>query len=202
MPKLHIGLLVVAALGFIWSGVNPADRTTWWMEIAPILIVLPILAFTYKCFRLTNLLYILITCHALILMVGGHYTYAHVPLFDELKNIVGSARNSYDGIGHFAQGFIPAIVVREILLRKSGIHSGWLLSIVIILSCLGISAIYEVFEWVAALCMGQGADEFLGTQGDMWDTQKDMALAGVGAICAVLFLSRLHDVQLRRMEKM
>lgn len=196
MSKLHISLLVIVIAGVIWSVINPVDMTTWWMEIIPVLIAVPLLAFTYKTFRLTNLLYVLIAVHALILTVGAHYTYAHVPLFDMIRDMLGTARNSYDGVGHFAQGFIPAIAAREILLRKSGIHSGFLLALIVVLACLGISAVYEIIEWVAAVMMGQGAEEFLGTQGDMWDTQKDMALAGVGALCAVLFLSRYHDMQL------
>ena len=201
ISKLHISLLAVMAAGFLWSAINPTDRTTWWMEIAPILIIVPILAATYQKFRLTNLLYILITVHALILCVGGHYTYAHVPLFDLLKNWMGTERNSYDGVGHLAQGFIPAIATREILLRKSGIQTGVLLSVAVILSCLGISAIYEIVEWTAAVVMGEGADEFLGSQGDVWDTQKDMALAGIGAILAILSLSKLHDKQLHMIKR-
>jgi putative membrane protein len=199
MAKLHLSLLGLVIAGFVWSVIDPVDLTTWAMEIAPVVIVLPLLAFTYHSFRLTNLLYVLIACHALILIVGAHYTYAHVPLFDTIRDMVGGTRNSYDGVGHFAQGFIPAIATREILLRKSGIHSGFLLSLIIVLACLGISAVYEIIEWIVAIIMGQGADEFLGTQGDVWDTQKDMALAGVGALCAVLFLSKIHDIQLGKL---
>lgn len=198
MPKLHIFLLIVVIAAAIWSVISPVDMTTWWMEIAPVLIALPLLAVTYKSFRLTDLLYMLVAVHALILMVGAHYTYAHVPLFDTIRDILGTERNSYDGVGHFAQGFIPAIAAREILLRKSGIHSGGLLALSIVLLCLGISAVYEIIEWIVAVIMGQGAEEFLGTQGDMWDTQKDMALAGVGALVAVLSLSKIHDAQLSR----
>lgn len=196
MSRLHGALLLSVMAVLIWSGIGPLDRVTWWMEVAPVLIVVPLLAYTYNKFRLTNLLYILIAVHAYILLVGGHYTYAHVPLFDNIKELLGTARNSYDGVGHFAQGFIPAIAAREILLRKSGIHAGFLLSLSIVLSCFGIAAIYEVLEWMASVAIGQGADEFLGTQGDMWDTQKDMALAGIGAVCALLTLSKSHDKQL------
>lgn len=199
MSKLHIFLLVAVIAGFIWSMINPVDMTTWWMEIAPVLIAVPLLVFTYKSFRLTNLLYVLVAVHALILAVGAHYTYAHVPLFDTIRDMVGGTRNSYDGVGHFAQGFIPAIAAREILLRKSGIHSGFLLSLIIILACLGISSVYEVIEWIVGVIMGQGAEEFLGTQGDVWDTQKDMALAGLGALIAILFLSKIHDIQLSKL---
>ncbi len=199
ISKLHLCLLVLVIAGFVWSVIHPVDFTTWVLEIIPVVVVLPLLAFTYQSFRLTNLLYSLIAVHALILMVGAHYTYAHVPLFDTIKDMVGNGRNSYDGVGHFAQGFIPAMAAREILLRKSGIHSGFLLSLSIVLACFGISAIYEVIEWVVAVWMGQGANEFLGTQGDVWDTQKDMALAGFGATCSILFLSKIHDGQLSRL---
>lgn len=196
--RFHICVLGCVLLGLIWSGVHPVDRQTWVLEIAPILIVVPLLIITYTSFRLTNMLYCLIACHAVILMVGGHYTYAHVPLFDVLRDMLGTSRNSYDGVGHFAQGFVPAVATREILLRKSGIRSGVLLSVSVVLICLGVSAIYEIIEWGVAVAIGQAADEFLGTQGDVWDTQKDMALAGVGALCAVLFVSRVHDTYLNR----
>lgn len=199
MSKLHLSLLVITFAVFIWSVIHPVDFTTWVLEIIPVVIALPLLAFTYKSFRLTNLLYILVAVHAVVLMVGAHYTYAHVPLFDTIRDMLGTARNSYDGVGHFAQGFIPAIAAREILLRKSGIHSGFLLSLSIVLACLGISAVYEIIEWIVAVMMGQGADEFLGTQGDVWDTQKDMALAGLGALIALITLSKMHDNQLARL---
>lgn len=196
--RLHVFLLITSIFCLVLSGIDPVDRQTWILEIAPILIVLPLLVFTYKSFRLTDLLYCLIACHFVVLMIGGHYTYAHVPLFDVIRDALGTNRNSYDGVGHFVQGFVPAVAAREILLRKSGIHSGFLLSLSVVLICLGISAVYEIIEWGVAVAIGQAADEFLGTQGDVWDTQKDMALAGVGALCSVVFLSKIHDRYLLR----
>lgn len=186
--------LALAALVFLWSAVDPYDRGTWWMEVAPALIALPLLFFTYKRFRLTDLSYALIGIHASILMVGGKYTYARVPLFD----VIEGTRNNYDKLGHFAQGFIPAIILRELLLRTSPMRPGKWLAAVIVFSCLGISAAYELIEWSAAMLLGQGAEEFLGTQGDEWDTQKDMLWAGVGACAALLTLSRWHDRQLEK----
>lgn len=166
------------------------------MEVAPIAIVLPLMWVTHRRFPLTPLLYALVFVHAAILMLGGHYTYARVPLGFWMQEAFGLARNPYDGVGHFAQGFVPAIAARELVLRHTRLaRGGWLFALVA-LSCLGISAIYELIEWGAAVALGQGADEFLGTQGDPWDTQKDMALAGVGAVAALLLLSRWHDRQL------
>jgi putative membrane protein len=159
-------------------------------------IVLVIVWATHRRFPLTPLLYALIFVHACILILGGHYTYARVPLGDWLRDAFGLARNPYDGIGHFAQGFIPAVAIRELLLRHTGLARGAWLFWVIVLTCLGISAAYELIEWGAAVALGQGAEEFLGTQGDPWDTQKDMALAGVGAAAALGLLSRSHDRQL------
>jgi putative membrane protein len=158
--------------------------------------VLVLLWVTQRRFPLTPLLYALIFVHAAILMLGGHYTYARVPLGDWMQASFGLARNPYDGIGHFAQGFIPAIAARELLLRHTGLQRGGWLAVVIVLACLGVSAAYELIEWGAAVALGQGADEFLGTQGDPWDTQKDMALAGLGALAALVSLSRWHDRQL------
>lgn len=193
-------LLVTLAV-LLWSGIAPYERMTWLMEVAPVLITIPLLLLTYQKFRLTDLLYILIAIHGVILMVGGHYTYALVPLFDWIRDWMGTARNSYDGVGHFAQGFIPAMIGRELLLRTSSLQRGGWLVAILILSCLGISALYELIEWGAAMALGQGADEFLGTQNDPWDTQKDMALAGIGAACALLSLSKLHDRQLNLIGK-
>jgi putative membrane protein len=178
------------------SGWKPYDLPTWAMEVAPVVVVLVLLWATHRRFPLTPLLYALIFVHAAILMLGGHYSYARVPLGDWLSEAFGLARNPYDGIGHFAQGFIPAIAMRELLLRHTGLQRGAWLFTVIVLGCLGISAAYELIEWGAAVALGQGADEFLGTQGDPWDTQKDMALAGVGAVAALAGLSRWHDREL------
>lgn len=177
------------------------DRATWWMEIAPVLIVWPLLLATHPRFPLTPLLLGLIFIHAAILMLGGHYSYARVPLGFWIQEWLGLARNPYDGIGHLAQGFIPAIATRELLLRKTALRAGgWTFTLVTAV-CLAISAIYELIEWGAAVAMGQGADEFLGTQGDPWDTQKDMAFAWLGAMLAQLLLARWHDRQLKGLQK-
>lgn len=192
--RLPFSCLLLCLAVFGWSAIGPYDRSTWWMEVAPVFIALPLLLATYKNFRLTDLMYILIFVHAVILMVGGHYTYARVPLPDFLMG----ERNNYDKLGHFAQGFIPAMVMRELLLRTSPLRAGKWLAAIIVFSCLGISAIYELIEWLAAEILGQGADEFLGSQGDVWDTQKDMMWAGIGAGAALLFLSKIHDRQLSR----
>jgi putative membrane protein len=182
----------------IWSAIAPRDRLTWWLEVTPALIALAVLAFTRPRFPLTPLLYILILIHAVILMVGGHYTYAEVPLFDWLAEIFGWQRNNYDKLGHFAQGFVPALVAREILLRLRVVRGqGWLRFIVVSI-CLAISAFYELIEWWVALLSQTAAEAFLGTQGYVWDTQSDMAWALSGAVLALLGLERLHDRQLRR----
>jgi putative membrane protein len=183
------------------SAWRPHDLPTWAMEIAPVVVVLALLWATHRRFPLTPLLYALIFVHAAILIYGGHYTYARVPLGFWMQEAFGLARNPYDGIGHFAQGFIPAIAARELLLRHTGLQRGAWLFTVIVLACLGVSAAYELIEWGAAVALGQGADEFLGTQGDTWDTQKDMALAGVGAAAALLLLSRWHDRQLAQLTR-
>ncbi len=191
---LPLSLLGTTLLIMAWSFINPYEYSTWWMEAAPVVIAIPLLLFTAKRFRLTDILYVLIFIHAVILLVGAHYTYARVPLFD----LFGHDRNNYDKLGHFAQGFIPAIVIRELLLRTSPLRSGKWLSTIIVFSCLGISAIYEIIEFAAGVMVGEGATEFLGTQGDVWDTQKDMMWAGIGAICALVFLSRAHDKHLSK----
>jgi putative membrane protein len=188
---------VIALLAL--SGYKPFDLATWLMEVAPVAIVLIVLWVSHRRFPLTPLLYALIFIHAVVLMLGGHYSYARVPLGDWLRGWLHLSRNPYDGIGHFAQGFIPAIAARELLLRQSGLRRGGWLFAVVVLACLGVSALYELIEWGAAVALGQGAEEFLGTQGDPWDTQKDMALAGVGAVVALLTLSRWHDRQLSRL---
>ena len=186
-------LLALVAVVFVWSAFGPLDRFTWFLEVLPALVGLPLLAVTYRRFPLTSLAYSLIAAHAVILMVGGHYTYAQVPLFSWIRDTFGLARNHYDRIGHFAQGFVPAILAREILLRRTPLRrGGWLVTIVMSI-CLAISALYELFEWVVAVATGTAADAFLGTQGDFWDTQKDMAMCLVGAISALLILSRAHD---------
>ena len=178
----------------IWSGINPKDQFTWLLEVIPAMIGLALIASTYKYFKLTSLLYFFILVHCIVLMIGGHYTYAEVPLFD---NLFGSERNNYDKVGHFFQGFVPALLAREILLRKQVVNGrGWLTLFVISVS-LAFSAFYELIEWWVAVLTGANAEAFLGTQGYVWDTQSDMALALFGAICSLLLLSKLHDTQLK-----
>lgn len=188
--------LALTILVLLWSGLAPKDRGTWFMEVAPVFIALPLVALTWRRFPLTTLLTVVITLHAVVLMVGGKYTYAEMPFFNWLRDEFHLSRNHYDRVGHFMQGFAPALVARELLLRTSPLRPGKWLAVVVVLSCLGISALYELIEWGAAMALGEGADAFLATQGDVWDTQKDMAMAGVGAIVALLLFSRWHDRQL------
>jgi putative membrane protein len=189
-------LFAVLAVG-VWSAIGPFDRFTWWLEIIPALLGLIIVVVTYKQFRLTDLLYVLLAMHAIILLVGGHYTYAEVPCFNWLRDEYGLARNYYDRVGHFVQGFVPAMIARELLLRTTSLKPGKWLFAIITLSCLGISAAYELIEWQVSIFTGEGADAFLGTQGDIWDTQQDMMMALIGAMAAQLLLGRWHDRQLR-----
>ena len=181
----------------IWSAALPKDPFTWFLEVLPVFIGLFILVFTYKKFPLTPLLYVLILIHMIILMVGGHYTYAEVPLFDWIKEVFDHSRNNYDKVGHFVQGFIPAILAREILIRKNIVQGTkiWL-NFIILSIILAFSAFYELVEWWVALAVGEDAEAFLGTQGYMWDTQSDMGYALFGGIVALLLLSRWHDKQL------
>ncbi len=182
----------------IWSGIEPKDRLTWVLEVTPAVIGAGVLAATLRVFPLTPLLYGLILLHCIILMVGGHYTYAEVPLFDELKAVFGFERNNYDKLGHLAQGFVPAMIAREILIRKRVIPGPAWRAFFIVCFSLAVSAFYELIEWWVALATGEGADAFLGAQGYVWDTQSDMAMALVGALAALASLGRLHDRQLRR----
>jgi putative membrane protein len=188
-------VLVLAAL--ILSGIKPYDRATWWMEVAPVLVAAPILIATYRRFPLTNLLYILICMHALVLILGGAYTYARVPLGFWLQELLDLERNPYDRIGHFMQGFVPVMITREILLRNKFVSGTAMVAFLSLCVALAVSAFYELIEWWAALALGQGADQFLGTQGDPWDTQADMFLALIGAAVALAALSRIHDRQIR-----
>lgn len=190
-------LLGIGAVALVWSGIAPYERTTWWLEIFPILLVVPLLIATARRFPLTPLLYRLILIHALILMVGGHWSYARVPAGFWVQELLGWQRNPYDRLGHLAQGFIPAMAAREIFRRRVPLPPGRWLAFLVVATCLALSACYEFVEWWAALALGQGADEFLGTQGDPWDTQWDMFLAMIGAILAQLTLSRVHERQLR-----
>ena len=192
-----LATIVVGAL--IASGVAPYDRITWLMEVAPVLIALPLLYATRRSYPLTALLYTLIAIHALVLIGGGAYTYARVPFGFWLQDLLGTERNPYDKIGHFLQGFVPALVAREILLRGDWVRGAKMTAFLCVCVALAISACYELIEWAAALFMGQGADEFLGTQGDEWDTQSDMFMALLGAGTALAVLSRWHDRQLARL---
>lgn len=198
-PLLAASVLLVAAL--VVSGLHPYDRLTWAMEVAPVMIVLPVLWATWRRFPLTNLLYACIVLHGLVLMVGGTYTYAHVPFGFDLQVWFDLSRNPYDKIGHFCQGFIPALAAREILIRGGYVRGRRMLAFLVVCIALAISATYEFVEWWAALVMGQGADEFLGTQGDPWDTQSDMFMALIGSVSTLLLLSRWHDRQIAEVEQ-
>jgi putative membrane protein len=191
---------VVLVLLLALSGLRPYDRLTWVLEVFPIIVALPILFITYRRFPLTTLLYALIFVHAVILMVGGHYTYARVPLGFAIANFFSLHRNPYDKIGHFAQGFVPAIAAREVLVRGRYIRTRGMLAFVVISIVLAISASYELFEWASAVSLGQGANDFLGTQGDPWDTQSDMFFALVGGGAALIGLGRYHDRQIGALE--
>ena len=190
--------LFIYSIVFIWSLINSKDLFTWFLEVLPAMIVLIVLVRTYKNFKLTTLVYTLILIHCIILMVGGHYTYASVPLFDFLKDFLNQDRNNFDKLGHFAQGFIPAMVAREIIIRKSIITIESWRNFFIIFFCLGFSAFYELIEWWVALLSNEASNDFLGTQGYIWDTQSDMAWALFGAIFALIVLSKYHDKQLKK----
>lgn len=200
--RLHIALLVSMIAILVWSGVAPRDRLTWLLEVWPVMLGGIVLVLTYRRFPLTNLVYGLIWVHALILMLGGHWTYAEMPLFNWLRDVFGWQRNYYDRLGHVAQGVIPAILIREVLLRTSPLRPGkWLFAITLAFA-LAISAAYELLEWSAAMMLGQGADQFLATQGDQWDTQWDMFLALAGATASLLFLGRIHNRGLNQIQRM
>jgi putative membrane protein len=197
--KLRSWLTIFFAV-LAWSAWRPHDYPTWWLEVAPALLALAVLAVTRQRFPLTQLAYWLILVHAVILMVGGHYTYAEVPVGDWVRDWMGGDRNNYDKLGHFAQGFIPAIVIREILVRLRVVaRLGWL-SLLVVSICLSISAIYELIEWWVALLSSEAAESFLGTQGYVWDTQSDMAWALAGAVLALAMLSKVHDRQIQALE--
>ena len=192
-------LLAAIVLGaLVLSGLSPFDRATWWMEVAPVLIVLPLIAATRQRYPLTALLSLLIALHCLVLILGGAYSYARVPLGFWLQDWFTLGRNPYDKIGHFMQGLVPALIAREILLRGNRIRGRKMTTFVCICIALAISACYELIEWLAAISLGQGADEFLGTQGDPWDTQSDMAMALLGAVSSTFLLARWHDQQLKQ----
>jgi putative membrane protein len=196
---LPLVLLALVAAALAVSAISPTDRLTWWLEALPVLIGAPLLVLTARRFPLTNLLYVLIACHALVLILGAHYTYAKVPLGDWAREAFGLMRNPYDRLGHLVQGFVPAIIAREILLRKSPLtHGGWLFFIVMSI-CVAFSACFELFEWLTAVIGGGSAEAYLATQGDVWDTQWDMFCALIGALIAQLTLSAAHDRALARL---
>lgn len=201
-PTILFSMLIAIAISLITSGWQPYDRATWLMEVLPVIIAVPILIVTYQRFPLTQLLYWCIFLHALILILGGAYTYARVPLGFMLQDWLELSRNPYDKIGHFFQGFAPALIAREILLRHHIVRGAKMLAFIIVCIVLAISATYELIEWAAALALGQGAEEFLGTQGDMWDTQSDMFLALIGAISALVGFSGLHNKQLKELSSL
>jgi putative membrane protein len=192
-------LLTATIVALIVSRIGAAEPGTWVLEVFPIFLAIPLLVATAKRFPLTPLAYRLLFVHALILMLGGHYTYAKVPLGFWVQDALHLGRNHYDRLGHFAQGFVPAIIAREVLLRRSPLQPGKWLFFLVICVCLAVSASYELIEWLAATLGGSSADAFLGTQGDVWDTQWDMFMALVGALTSLVLLSRVHDVQLRRL---
>jgi len=192
--------LTIFFIVLIWSGINPKDFFTWVLEVMPALIALVLLIITKRKFRFTNLAYALILAHCIILMIGGHYTYAEVPLFNWLKDVFDLDRNNYDKVGHFAQGFIPAIVAREILIRNNVVENKYWLITFVISICLALSAIYELIEWLVAELSGESAEAFLGTQGYIWDTQSDMGWALLGILLSLLLLSHYHDRQLENIK--
>jgi len=192
----NASLATIVIVALIASGIAPYERLTWFMEVAPVLIALPLMIATRRNYPLTLLLTVLIAIHALVLIGGGAYTYARVPLGFWLQDILGTLRNPYDKIGHFMQGFVPAMIAREILLRGDFVRGRRMVGFLCVCVAMAISACYELIEWGAAVALGQGADEFLGTQGDVWDTQSDMFMALIGASAALLLLARWHDRQL------
>jgi len=194
--RMLLALTLFWLAGLAGSGWQPFDRATWVMEVAPALIALPLLWVTAGRFPLTRLALALIAVHGLVLMLGGAYTYARVPIGFAAQDLLGLARNPYDRLGHFMQGFVPAIVLRELLIRLGGLRPGKLLMVLVLACCLAVSATYELIEFGAAQTMGQGAEAFLGTQGDMWDTQWDMLMCLIGAACALVLLTRVHDQQI------
>ena len=198
--RTHVALLATVIAVMLWSAWGPHDRFTWWLEVTPGLVGLAILLATYRRFRFTTLCYTLIALHICVLCVGGHYTYARVPFFDWLRPIFAWQRNNYDRLGHFMQGFVPAIIAREILIRCGVLaRQNWLPFLVLAI-CLAISALYELIEWWTALLSGAAANDFLGSQGDVWDTQADMCVALIGATAALLLLSAIHNRAIRKLE--
>jgi putative membrane protein len=193
-------LVAAMAAVFIWSAVRPHDYFTWFLETVPAMIALVVLAWTYPRFRFTPLVYTLICAHIMVLCIGGHYTYAEVPLFNWVRDHFHQSRNNYDRVGHFMQGFVPAMVARELLTRLKVVRNRWWLAYIVFAICMSITALYELFEWRVAVATGAASDAFLGTQGDPWDTQEDMATCMIGTIASLLLLSRWQDRQIARLE--
>ncbi len=199
MKRIYSFLLIFAC-GLILSGIKPHDYLTWFLEVAPAIAGLLVLTFTFKRFRFTDFTYLMILLHCCILFIGGHYTYAEVPLFDHIRDLFHQGRNNFDKLGHFAQGFVPALIARELFIRLNLVKRGAWLSFFVLMTCIGISAIYELIEWAVALISGESADAFLGTQGYVWDTQSDMFFASIGACCALLILSHYQNHCIRKRE--
>lgn len=199
--KLLYSLLFLLFVLLIWSAINPKEYFTWFLEVLPAVLGVSILVFTFKKFRFTELVYILIFFHCVILIVGGHYTYAEVPFFDWVREVFDQSRNNYDKLGHFAQGFVPAMIARELLIRKEVVLNKSWMPFIIVCIALALSAAYELLEWAVAAMSGEDGDSFLGTQGYVWDTQSDMLFATIGAITALITLSGIHNKQLLRCKK-
>ena len=196
MKNIYL-MLIIFFTTLLWSIINPKENFTCFLEIIPALIGVSILAFTFKKFRFTNFTYFLILIHSIILFIGGHYTYAEVPLFDYIKEVFHQSRNNYDKVGHFAQGLVPAMIIRELFIRKKVISNQNFFNFIIVSICLAISAAYEWIEWGVSLGTGEGGDAFLGTQGYIWDTQSDMLFATIGAITGLILFSKIQDKQLQ-----
>jgi len=194
--RKHLILIALFFIGLVWSGIAPHDYFTWLLEVLPAIIGLLVLIFNYSKFKFTDLVYCFILAHCFVLFIGGHYTYAEVPAFNWLKEVLHQSRNNYDKVGHFMQGFVPAMIVRELFIRKEIIKKGAWLSFLTVCVCLSISAVYEFLEWFVAIFSGESAEAFLGTQGYVWDTQSDMLYATIGAICILVFFSKIQDKQI------
>ncbi len=194
--KKYLILIALFFIGLVWSGISPHDYFTWLLEVLPAIIGLLVLIFTYSKFKFTDLVYSFILAHCFVLFIGGHYTYAEVPAFNWLREVLHQSRNNYDKVGHFTQGFVPAMIARELFIRNEIVKKGAWLSFLTVCVCLSISALYEFLEWFVAVFSGESADAFLGTQGYVWDTQSDMLYATIGAICMLVFLSKIQDKQI------
>lgn len=198
MKKYYL-LIILFLIGLAISAINPHDYFTWLLEVFPAIIGFIILVFTFKSFKFTYLTYIFILIHCYILFIGGHYTYAKVPLFEWIKEVFNQSRNNYDKVGHFIQGFVPAMIARELYIRKEIVKKGYWLAFLTVCTCVTISVLYEFLEWFVAIASGESAESFLGTQGYVWDTQSDMLYAMIGAICMVVFFSKIQDKEILKL---